>query len=88
MREDGVRVLVATVLRGAGAATCAPKFFSVTVDGAGTLVVALPKKESKPVEGAGTLVVVLPKKESKPELEKGVEAGVGAGCWKNEGAGC
>ena len=36
----------------------------------------------------GTLVVVLPKKESKPELEKGVEAGVGAGCWKNEGAGC
>lgn len=60
MREDGVRVLVATVLRGAGAATCAPKFFSVTV------------------EGAGTLVVVLPKKESKPELEKEVEAGVGA----------
>jgi hypothetical protein len=62
-REGSVRVLVATVLRGEGDATCAPKFFSVTVEGAGTLVVVLPKKESKPA-----LFVVLPKKESKPEL--------------------
>ena len=70
-REGGVRVLVATVLRGEGAATCAPRFFSVTVEGPGDTACPPPPPPNPAhpsADDACTLVVVLPKKESKPEL--------------------